>query len=146
MPGLRPGPAWERADEVFYYAKQDNGSDIVSHEDLSNDDVVDILNDLLENARDGEYGFRTSAEQVETAQAKQLFASRAEVCRQAGEELMQLVRAYGGEQALDALSPPMPSLGYPSMEDYKASRAPVQTLPCVNWIGEFPLCLAQRVP
>lgn len=90
--------AWNRADEV-YYAKQANGSDIVSHEDLSNDDVVDVLNDLLENARDGEYGFRTCAEQVETAQAKQLFASRAEGCRQAADELMQLVRAYGGEPA-----------------------------------------------
>lgn len=90
--------AWDRADEV-YYAKQANGSDIVSHEDLSDDDVVDVLNDLLENARDGEYGFRTCAEQVETAQAKQLFASRAEGCRQAGEELMQLIRSYGGEPA-----------------------------------------------
>ena len=88
--------AWDRADEV-YYAKQANGSDIVSHADLSNDDVVDILNDLLENARDGEYGFRTCAEQVENADAKQLFASRAEGCRKAGDELMQLVSAYGGE-------------------------------------------------
>ncbi len=90
--------AWNRADET-YYAKQANGSDIVSHEDLSNEDVVDVLNDLLENARDGEYGFRACAEQVETANAKQLFFSRAEGCRQAGEELMQLVRKYGGEPA-----------------------------------------------
>ena len=51
---------------------------------LSNDDVVEVLNDLLENTRDGEYGFKTCAEQVETASAKQLFASRAEGCRQAG--------------------------------------------------------------
>lgn len=90
--------AWERADET-YYGKQANGSDIVNQDDLSNDDVVDVLNDLLENARDGEYGFRTCAEQVETANAKQLFASRAEGCRQAAEELIQLIRAYGGEPA-----------------------------------------------
>ena len=90
--------AWERADDT-YYGKQANGSDIVNHEDLSNDDVVDVLNDLLENARDGEYGFRTCAEQVETANAKELFASRAEGCRQAGEELLPLIRAYGGEPA-----------------------------------------------
>ncbi|MGJ7512131.1 ferritin-like domain-containing protein [Variovorax sp. GT1P44] len=90
--------AWDRADET-YYATQANGSDIVSHEDLSNDDVVDVLNDLLENTRDGEYGFRTCAEQVETAAAKQLFASRAEGCRQAGEELIRLIEAYGGEPA-----------------------------------------------
>ena len=78
---------------------QANGSDIVNTEALSNDDVVDVLNDLLENARDGEYGFKTCAEQVETANAKQLFASRAEGCRQAGEQLMALIRQYGGEPA-----------------------------------------------
>lgn len=90
--------AWNRVDDT-YYGKQANGSDIVNHEDLSNDDVVDVLNDLLENARDGEYGFRTCAEQVETANAKQLFFTRAEGCRQAGEELMQWIRKYGGEPA-----------------------------------------------
>ena len=78
---------------------QANGSDIVSNEALSNDDVVDVLNALLENARDGEYGFKTCAEQVETANAKQLFASRAEGCRQAGEQLITLIRQYGGEPA-----------------------------------------------
>ncbi|RZL56020.1 MAG: PA2169 family four-helix-bundle protein [Variovorax sp.] len=90
--------AWDRADET-YYGTQANGSDIVSHEDLSNDDVVDVLNDLLENSRDGEYGFRTCAEQVETANAKQLFSSRADGCRQAGDELIPLIRKYGGEPA-----------------------------------------------
>ena len=90
--------AWNRADET-YYGKQANGSDIVNHDDLSNDDVVDELNDLLENARDGEYGFRTCAEQVEAADAKQLFVSRADMCRKAGEELMALITSYGGEPA-----------------------------------------------
>lgn len=92
------GPPVEREAET-YYGKQANGSDIVSHEDLSNEDVVRVLNDLLENARDGEYGFRTCAEQVATANAKQLFFTRAEGCRQAGEELVQLVGKYGGEPA-----------------------------------------------
>ena len=90
--------AWDRADET-YYGKQANGSDIVNQEALSNDDVVDVLNDLLENARDGEYGFRTCAEQVETSSTKQLFASRADGCKQAGEELVALIRQYGGEPA-----------------------------------------------
>lgn len=66
---------------------------------LSNEQVVDVLNDLLENSRDGEYGFRTCAEQVETSNLKQQFARRAEGCRQAGEELMTLIRQYGGEPA-----------------------------------------------
>lgn len=78
---------------------QANGSPIVSDADLSDEDVVGVLNDLLENARDGEYGFKTCAEQVETAGAKELFASRAEGCRQAGEALIQLIRQYGGEPA-----------------------------------------------
>ena len=65
----------------------------------SRDDVVEVLNDLLENSRDGEYGFKTCAEQVESASAKQLFASRAEGCRQAGEQLVGLIRQYGGEPA-----------------------------------------------
>jgi uncharacterized protein (TIGR02284 family) len=90
--------AWDRSDEL-YYAKQANGSDIVSHEDLSSDDVVDVLNDLLENARDGEYGFQTCAGQVENPAAKQLFARRADGCRQASVELMQWIRTYGGEPA-----------------------------------------------
>ena len=99
-PQARPATraAWNRADET-YYGTQANGSDIVSHEDLGSEGVVDVLNDLLENARDGEYGFRTCAEQVETANAKQLFSTRAEGCRQAGEELIHLIRKYGGEPA-----------------------------------------------
>lgn len=32
---------------------------------MDNKDVASVLNDLLENARDGEYGFRTCAEEVE---------------------------------------------------------------------------------
>jgi uncharacterized protein (TIGR02284 family) len=66
---------------------------------LSHSDVVDVLNDLLENARDGEYGFKTCAEQVETGRAKELFVARAASCRKAGEELVQLIRQYGGEPA-----------------------------------------------
>lgn len=90
--------AWERADET-YYAKQANGSDIVSHEDLSDRGVVDVLNDLLENARDGEYGFDTCAGQVESASLRQLFATRADGCRRAADELIELIRRYGGDPA-----------------------------------------------
>ncbi|MBU1361262.1 MAG: PA2169 family four-helix-bundle protein [Gammaproteobacteria bacterium] len=107
-PAARPATraAWDRVDRTYndspddtYLGKQANGSDIVNHDDLSHDDVVDILNDLLENARDGEYGFRTCAEQVESANVKQVFASRADGCRQAGDELVALIRNYGGEPA-----------------------------------------------
>ncbi|MDM0050412.1 PA2169 family four-helix-bundle protein [Variovorax sp. J22R115] len=89
--------AWDRASETYYageFAERES-----PQEDLSNDDLVDILNDLLENARDGEYGFRACAEEVANANAKQLFASRADGCRQAGIQLIELIRSYGGEPA-----------------------------------------------
>ena len=68
-------------------------------EALTKDDVVDILNDLLETTRDGGYGFLACAEEVESPAAKQLFASRAEGCRQAEAELLQMIAAYGGTPA-----------------------------------------------
>ncbi|RZL67027.1 MAG: PA2169 family four-helix-bundle protein [Variovorax sp.] len=64
-----------------------------------NDQVISVLNDLLENARDGEYGFKTCAEQVENSGAKQLFAARSVGCAEAARELEALVRQYGGEPA-----------------------------------------------
>lgn len=66
---------------------------------LSNDDVVDVLNDLLENTRDGGYGFLACAEEVKSPQYKQLFLARAEGCKQGESELLQLIAAYGGEPA-----------------------------------------------
>ncbi|MGJ7506090.1 PA2169 family four-helix-bundle protein [Variovorax sp. GT1P44] len=68
-------------------------------EPLTNDEVVDVLNDLLENTRDGGYGFLACAEEVESPAAKQLFLSRAEGCKQAESELVQLITTYGGKPA-----------------------------------------------
>ncbi|OUM02549.1 ferritin-like domain-containing protein [Variovorax sp. JS1663] len=62
-------------------------------------DVVDVLNDLIENARDGEYGFRTCAEEVKSADLKRLFTDRAAHCAQAASELSQLIVAHGGKPA-----------------------------------------------
>lgn len=64
---------------------------------MSNDDIVDILNDLIETSKDGEYGFRTSAEHLKAADTRTLFQTRAEECRQAAAELQALVRQYGGK-------------------------------------------------
>ena len=64
-----------------------------------NKQVVSVLNDLLENSRDGEYGFKTCAEQVETASAKTLFATRAAGCAQAARELEAMIVQYGGKPA-----------------------------------------------
>ena len=71
----------------------------VNTETLASNDVVDILNDLIENSRDGEYGFRTCAEEVESAEMKRVFSDRAAACAQGASELVQLVTAYGGKPA-----------------------------------------------
>lgn len=62
-------------------------------------ETIDVLNDLIETAHDGEYGFRTCAEKVDNAQYKQMFTHRSAQCAQAAQELAQLVRAQGGEPA-----------------------------------------------
>ena len=60
-------------------------------------DVIDVLNDLLENARDGEYGFRLCAEEVDSAQLKQVFSARSTECARAAQELVQLITQFGGK-------------------------------------------------
>lgn len=64
---------------------------------MSNDDVVDVLNDLIETCRDGEYGFNACAEHAEGAMLKALFLRRAAECHQAHGELETHVRRLGGE-------------------------------------------------
>jgi uncharacterized protein (TIGR02284 family) len=59
-------------------------------------DTVDVLKDLVEVCKDGEYGFRECAEQVKRQDLKTTFLQRADDCRQAAQELNQLVRSYGG--------------------------------------------------
>jgi uncharacterized protein (TIGR02284 family) len=61
-----------------------------------NDDTIDILNDLIETSKDGEYGFRTSAEQARASDIKQLFNQRADECRQAAADLQSMVVQLGG--------------------------------------------------
>lgn len=64
---------------------------------LSNDDVVDVLNDLLETSRDGEYGFRACADEVDSQQLKTVFRDRAASCASAATELAELIRRCGGK-------------------------------------------------
>ena len=64
---------------------------------MSNDDIIDTLNDLIETSKDGEYGFRTSAEYLKDMALKQTFTTRAEECRQAAAELQAMVTRFGGK-------------------------------------------------
>ncbi len=62
-------------------------------------DVVDTLNDLLESCRDGEYGFRTSAEQAKSQDIKTVLLRHASECNEAGLELQREIQRRGGKPA-----------------------------------------------
>lgn len=64
---------------------------------MDKDDVIDTLNDLIETSKDGEYGFRTSAERAHSPTLRDRLNSRANACSAAASELQALVRQYGGE-------------------------------------------------
>ena len=89
--------AWDRID---------NNGTTISRGDTTGgdysmdpDDVVDVLNDLLETCRDGEYGFREVAEHTQTSSLKTVFQQRAQECAKAASELQSLIVRFGGESA-----------------------------------------------
>lgn len=63
----------------------------------SNEKAISVLNDLLENTRDGEYGFDACAKEVDSPQLQQVFRDRAAACAKAASELVGLIRNLGGE-------------------------------------------------
>ncbi len=63
---------------------------------INTDHTIDTLNKLIETSKDGEYGFRSSAENVRQAALEQLFMRRAEECGQAARDLQALVVKLGG--------------------------------------------------
>jgi uncharacterized protein (TIGR02284 family) len=85
-PAARAG--WQRAE---------NARSFVTNGSASRDQVIDTLNDLLENARDGELGFREAAEHTKTPSLSALFGRRADTCRQAAAELQAQIRSLGGQ-------------------------------------------------
>ncbi|MDP3822987.1 MAG: PA2169 family four-helix-bundle protein [Burkholderiales bacterium] len=80
--------AWQRAHNAREYTT--DGS-------ASAGQVIETLNDLLENAKDGELGFREAAEHTETPSLAALFGRRAESCRQAASELRDELQRRGGK-------------------------------------------------
>jgi uncharacterized protein (TIGR02284 family) len=59
-------------------------------------DTIDVLQDLVECSKDGEYGFRECAEQAKSADLKAMFTRMADECRQAAQELNDHIRRHGG--------------------------------------------------
>jgi uncharacterized protein (TIGR02284 family) len=64
---------------------------------MSNDDVIDVLNQLIETSNDGAKGFAASAEQAKAPELKSVFSARAAECTRAAEELQAQVLALGGK-------------------------------------------------
>lgn len=62
------------------------------------DDVIDVLQDLVECSKDGEYGFQACAEQAERQDLKSMFLQRADDCRRGAQELNELLRQLGASQ------------------------------------------------
>ncbi len=68
---------------------------------MSNDDIIDTLNDLIETSKDGELGFSACAKHVSSTDLQQLFSTRATDCRAAASELQTMVSDYGGKPETD---------------------------------------------
>ena len=59
--------------------------------------IQSILNDLIETSKDGEEGFRKSAEDAHSSELKSVFTEGARRCREGMQQLQALVREHGGE-------------------------------------------------
>jgi uncharacterized protein (TIGR02284 family) len=64
---------------------------------LPDDEVVEVLNDLVETSKDGEYGFSKCAENCKSPELKVIFERHAAQCRSSAQELQTLVAEYGGK-------------------------------------------------
>ena len=56
-----------------------------------------VLNNLIETSKDGEQGFRTSADNAKDPELKELLRKRAEDCARGAAELQSLVAGMGDE-------------------------------------------------
>lgn len=56
-------------------------------------EVIDTVNDLIENCKDGEYGFKECAEHADSPTLKTMFERRATECQAAATELQRIVYA-----------------------------------------------------
>lgn len=63
---------------------------------MDHKDIISTLNDLVETCKDGEYGFRTTAEHAKNPELQRICTMRAEECRQAAGELQTIIRQHGG--------------------------------------------------
>ena len=101
--------AWTRADAQYRSSGSDSlrggaasgmgtAGAVGAMQTAGNDnDVVDVLKDLVECCKDGEYGFRECADQAKRQDLKSMFLQRADDCRRGAQELNDCLRQYGGQ-------------------------------------------------
>ncbi|MGA0609308.1 PA2169 family four-helix-bundle protein [Caldimonas sp. KR1-144] len=63
---------------------------------MKNEEAIGVLNDLIENCKDGEYGFRACAEHTKRDDIRSLLLQRADECALAARELQAHVTELGG--------------------------------------------------
>lgn len=95
---------------------------------MDNQDIIDTLNKLIENCKDGEYGFQSSAEHVHSPELRQIFAARAADCRQAAGELQTMVRTLGGKAEDDGTASGAVHRGWVSVKGTLAGFSDVAML------------------
>ncbi|WP_255408614.1 DUF2383 domain-containing protein [Chitinimonas sp. BJB300] len=63
---------------------------------MTNANIIDTLNDLIEISKDGEYGFNQCAKYAISTELKNIFRIRGTECHVAAHELMRLANVHGG--------------------------------------------------
>ena len=103
---MRPATraAWDRAStrahtRLVSAGTQGAASAVGAMDTSDGDDVVEVLNDVLESARDGEYGFQSCADHADSAELKSIFLRHLQQCAAAAQELEREIRRFGGEPA-----------------------------------------------
>lgn len=70
---------------------------MIQHATMTSSQVIDKLNDLIENCKDGAQGLHTCAERAQAPELKQVLDDRAQRCEKAARELQTEVLRRGGE-------------------------------------------------
>ncbi|TFZ00020.1 PA2169 family four-helix-bundle protein [Ramlibacter rhizophilus] len=67
------------------------------HDSGSAQDTIEVLKDLIETCKDGEYGFQQCADHAKREDLRSMFRERAEDCRRGATQLQDHIRRLGGE-------------------------------------------------
>lgn len=91
--------SWEevRAASRAAWQRAQNASEFTTDGSAGTGEVIATLNELLENARDGELGFCEAAEHTQTPALSALFGRRAQTCRDGAAELEKQIEQLGGQ-------------------------------------------------